>query len=143
MDATKRRPSETCQLCGKQELRYHFEIGNAYTNDRLWVGSHCILQFDVDVLEDGRRLSTTEAKRHLTKLTQLQYPEVPSAGDPDDAITPVTKVDAQLKALRTALDEASRKTRQANTLWAACRDYALQHRIDENTFQLEGTPHGQ
>lgn len=53
------------------------------------------------------------------------------------------KVDAQLKALREALAEASRKARQANTLWVACRDYALQHRIDENTFQLEDAPHGQ
>ncbi len=68
-------PVETCQLCGQQELRYHFEIANAYTDGRLWVGSHCILQFDVAVLEDGRRLSPAEAKRHLTKLTQKMQME--------------------------------------------------------------------
>lgn len=63
-------PTETCELCGQQDLRYHFEIANQYTDATLWVGSHCILQFDVAVLERGRRLSPTEAKRHLTKLTQ-------------------------------------------------------------------------
>jgi len=63
-------PIETCELCGQQDLRYHFEIANGYTSATLWVGSHCILQFDVAVLEKGRRLSPTEAKRHLTKLTQ-------------------------------------------------------------------------
>ncbi len=63
-------PVETCNLCGQQDLRYHFEIANHYTEATLWVGSHCILQFDVAVLEDGRRLSQEGAKRRLTKLTQ-------------------------------------------------------------------------
>lgn len=64
------QPVETCELCGQQDLRYHFEIANQYTDATLWVGSHCILQFDVAVMEKGRRLSPAEAKRHLTKLTQ-------------------------------------------------------------------------
>ncbi len=64
------KPIETCELCGQQDLRYHFEIANQYTNARLWVGSHCILQFDVAVVEDGRRLTSDQAKRHLAKLTQ-------------------------------------------------------------------------
>lgn len=64
------QPIETCELCGQQDLRYHFEIANHYTDATLWVGSHCILQFDVAVMEKGRRLTPTEAKRHLTKLTQ-------------------------------------------------------------------------
>jgi hypothetical protein len=63
-------PIETCELCGQQDLRYHFEIANQYTEAALWVGSHCILQFDVAVIEKGRRLSPDEAKRHLAKLTQ-------------------------------------------------------------------------
>lgn len=63
-------PIEICELCGQQDLRYHFEIANRYTEARLWVGSHCILQFDVAVLEYGRRLPPDEAKRRLAKLTQ-------------------------------------------------------------------------
>ena len=54
-----------------RNLRYHFEIANQNTDATLWVGSHCILQFDVAVLENGRRLSPEQAKRHLAKLTQL------------------------------------------------------------------------
>jgi hypothetical protein len=63
-------PIETCELCGQQDLRYHFEISNRSTAATLWVGSHCILQFDVAVLEDGRRLPPDEARRRLAKLTQ-------------------------------------------------------------------------
>jgi len=63
-------PTEICQLCGQEELRYHFEIGNELTGKALWVGSHCILQFGVAVLEDGRRLSPGDAKKRLQKLTQ-------------------------------------------------------------------------
>ena len=63
-------PIETCELCGQQDLRYHFEIANRFTEAALWVGSHCILQFDVAVVQQGRRLSPAEAKWHLAKLTQ-------------------------------------------------------------------------
>lgn len=63
-------PIETYELCGQQDLRYHFEIANRYTEATFWVGSHCILQFDVVLLKDGRRLPPDEAKRRLAKPTQ-------------------------------------------------------------------------
>ena len=63
-------PCETCELCGHEGLRYHFEIWNRYTGHVLQVGSHCILQFDLAVFENGRRLSPTEAKKKLNKLTE-------------------------------------------------------------------------
>lgn len=63
-------PHETCQLCGQEGLRYHFEIQNDFTYHTLDVGSHCILQFDVAVYEDGRRLSPRDAKARLSKLIQ-------------------------------------------------------------------------
>jgi hypothetical protein len=63
-------PTETCELCDQQDLRYDFEIANPYTEAALWVGSHYILKFDVAVIENGRRLSPEEAKRHLAKHTQ-------------------------------------------------------------------------
>jgi hypothetical protein len=61
---------ETCELCGHEGLRYHFEIENEYTWHTLQVGSHCILQFDVAVYEEGRKLSPAEAKKRLDKLTE-------------------------------------------------------------------------
>lgn len=63
-------PIEICQLCGQQDLRYHFQIQNKYTSSTLLVGSHCILKFNVAVMEKGRRLTSTEAKQRLSKLTQ-------------------------------------------------------------------------
>ena len=63
-------PVETCQLCDQEELRYHFEIKNALTHKYLWVGSQCILKFNLSVFEDGRRLSPVESKRKLDRLMQ-------------------------------------------------------------------------
>lgn len=60
---------ETCQLCGQEDLRYHFEIINVLTGNKLWVGSHCILRFGLSIFESGRRLSPTEAKKKLNRLT--------------------------------------------------------------------------
>lgn len=63
-------PIETCELCGQEGLRYHFEIENKYNSNTLQVGSQCILQFDVAVYEGSRRLTSAEAKKKLDKLTQ-------------------------------------------------------------------------
>jgi hypothetical protein len=63
-------PSATCGLCDHEELRYHFRISNDYTGRRLWVGSKCILQFEVAVYEGSRRLSFSEARRKLAILTE-------------------------------------------------------------------------
>lgn len=64
---------ETCELCGQEDLRYHFEIQNDFTDHLLNVGSHCILRFNLPVYEDGNRLSVTEAKRLLDKLTKKMH----------------------------------------------------------------------
>jgi len=61
-------PIETCELCGKKEVRYHFQIENALTEQRLWVGSHCILQFGVSVFEDDEKLTPAQAKKKLARL---------------------------------------------------------------------------
>ena len=63
-------PTEECQLCGQDGLRYHFEIKNRYTRHVLQVGSHCILQFNVAVYVGSRRLTAVEARKHLNKLMQ-------------------------------------------------------------------------
>lgn len=39
------------------------------TGAQLWVGSHCILQFDLSVFEEGQRLSPKDAKKKLDRLT--------------------------------------------------------------------------
>lgn len=64
------KPIETCQLCNQEELRYHFEIENEKTDKRLWVGSQCILKFDVAVYEQGRILGQKAAQRKLAQLTE-------------------------------------------------------------------------
>ena len=63
-------PIETCELCGQEGLRYHFEIENRHNHNSLQVGSQCILQFDVAVFEGSRRLTPAEAKKKLDKLTE-------------------------------------------------------------------------
>ena len=62
--------NEVCELCEQDDLRYHFRIKNQLTHHHLWVGSHCILRFNVSVFEQGRRLSPEEAKRRLNRLEE-------------------------------------------------------------------------
>lgn len=64
------QPVETCQLCEQEALRYHFEIKNALTQRVLWVGSQCILKFNLSVFEQGKRLSVDDAKKKLDRLMQ-------------------------------------------------------------------------
>ena len=61
-------PIETCQLCQQEELRYHFEIKNTLTHKTLWVGSQCILKFQLSVFDHGRKLSAADAKKKLDRL---------------------------------------------------------------------------
>jgi len=68
-------PKEVCQLCDKEGLRYYFQVANVLTGEKLWVGSHCILQFGLSVFEDGRRLSPKEAKKKLDRLTSQMHLE--------------------------------------------------------------------
>lgn len=63
-------PTAECGLCDQEELRYHFEIENAFTQNKLWVGSQCILKFGVSVFEEGRRLSQAQARKKLDRLVQ-------------------------------------------------------------------------
>jgi hypothetical protein len=67
--------TETCELCEQEELRYHFRIQNQLTAHRLWVGSQCILRFDVSVFEQGMRLSAADAKKKLSRLMQQMHLE--------------------------------------------------------------------
>lgn len=54
----------TCELCGQQDLRYHFEIENSGTNAVLLVGSECIKRFQIAGLDDqGRRLDADATGR--------------------------------------------------------------------------------
>lgn len=63
-------PTETCELCDQESLRYQFEIRNSLTGHALWVGSQCILRFGVSVFEAGRKLSAKDTQKKLDRLTQ-------------------------------------------------------------------------
>ncbi len=127
------QPVETCELCGQQDLRYHFEIGNRFTGGTLWVGSHCILQFDVAVLQGDRRLTPEEAKRRLEKLTQKMQL--------DACVAALVKLAASEDSpiLSGALDYYRRK-KKLTPKYAAVVFWKLQqHRIDHHPsfFQVE------
>jgi len=128
---------ETCELCGQQDLRYHFRIANGYTGHQLWVGSHCILQFNVAVIERGRRLSPTEAKRHLAKLTQQMQLEA--------CINALTKLAARESnpILSGALDYYRRKKKltpkYAAVIFWKLQQYGIDHH--PSFFQIEMNRH--
>lgn len=60
--------NEECELCNQEQLRYHFEIRNRNTNHHLWVGSSCILKFQVQVFDNGKLLDAKGSKRKLDEL---------------------------------------------------------------------------
>lgn len=63
------RAEEDCELCDHEKLRYHFEIENRNTQKRLWVGSSCILKFQLQVLDDnGMELDKKGAEKKLNDL---------------------------------------------------------------------------
>jgi hypothetical protein len=57
-------PTARCGLCGNTGLRYHFRIVNQLTGEVLWVGSQCILNFDLS--------SATTSKAGLYNLKGRQ-----------------------------------------------------------------------
>jgi len=59
---------EDCELCDHEQLRYHFEIKNRNTNRVLWVGSSCILKFQVQVFENGALLDSKSSKKKLNDI---------------------------------------------------------------------------
>jgi len=63
-------PKADCELCNRERLRYHFEIKNDFTGEKLWVGSSCILRFGLSVYDDGEVLSNKKAKQKLDALTR-------------------------------------------------------------------------
>jgi hypothetical protein len=61
------KPSATCELCGNSGLRYHFRIVNRVTGELLWVGSQCILNFDLSHPKANveRSLSSSDKRKQI------------------------------------------------------------------------------
>jgi len=96
-------PIEVCGLCGKDGIRYDYEIRNRDNNNVLWVGSKCILGFGIEVQdENGRRLDKRGAQRRLNSLRREKQYE-----SSVKALERVTKKEGNLRTweiLRNALD---------------------------------------
>lgn len=61
-------PMETCQLCGKEGLRYQFGISNRVTHHELLVGSECINKFDLSgISETGDYIDQHQTKIKVKK----------------------------------------------------------------------------
>lgn len=59
---------ETCELCEHEKLRYHFEIKNTYRDNRLWVGSSCIMRFEDIAIYDNTGVSITDNAQRKQEL---------------------------------------------------------------------------
>ncbi|MCD4658397.1 MAG: hypothetical protein K8S87_12755 [Planctomycetes bacterium] len=65
----KEKAEEVCQLCDQKGLRYHFQIENKHTKKLLWIGSSCILKFNIEVYDDkGVVLDKMSAEKKLKSL---------------------------------------------------------------------------
>lgn len=77
------KPVAVCDLCGNTGLRYHYLVARADTGEALWVGSECILHFDVHsrqvqahkhgaVRRDGSQNDEQIQEKTLGIIQQLQ-----------------------------------------------------------------------
>lgn len=65
------KPIAQCGLCGNSGLRYHFLIANQLTGEALWVGSQCILHFDLSASQIGIKPSALINKIKKEQKNQI------------------------------------------------------------------------
>jgi hypothetical protein len=69
-NANVKRPS--CELCEHEDLRWQFVIHNINNNEQLKVGSSCIKQFNIALLEeDGHKIYGKDRNAKVNKLIAL------------------------------------------------------------------------
>lgn len=127
-----------CQLCNKEELRYHFKIRNELTQNTLWVGSSCILKFGLSVLEDGKILSAEAAKKKLDALTRkMQFESCIKA------LETLSELDNNI--LRNALEYFKREKKltpkQAFVVFWQMQERAIDHHPSFFTIALKKGQH--
>jgi len=65
-------PKSSCELCEHEDLRWQFVIFNIINNNQLKVGSSCIKQFNIALLEkDGRKIYGKDRNSKINKLIDL------------------------------------------------------------------------
>jgi len=69
-DENDSRPS--CELCEHEDLRWQFVLYNVNNGNQLKVGSSCIKQFNIALLEkDGRKIYGKDRNSKINKLINL------------------------------------------------------------------------
>jgi hypothetical protein len=62
----------SCELCEHEDLRWQFVIYNIINNNQLKVGSSCIKQFNIGLVEkDGRKIYGKDRNTKINKLINL------------------------------------------------------------------------
>jgi len=62
----------SCELCEHEDLRWQFIIYNTHNNNQLKVGSSCIKQFNIALLEkDGRKIYGRDRNTKINKLINI------------------------------------------------------------------------
>jgi hypothetical protein len=105
-------PFETCQMCDKDSLRYHFLIENGYTGNALWVGSECITRFNVGAIAPDGTLVQGEGAARLVQADRNRLIEEARQKRVREAIVTVLEAETEPKwkeMLRSCLDHVSEK----------------------------------
>ena len=50
------QPSAVCEMCGTPGLRYHYLVAHRTTGEAIWVGSQCVLNFELGEETQKHRL---------------------------------------------------------------------------------------
>jgi len=64
------KPTAICELCGNTGLRYHFLVANRKTGEAIWVGSQCVLNFDLS--EGAVQARQRQARQESEETANLE-----------------------------------------------------------------------
>lgn len=110
-----------CELCGKKDLHYQFQIINALTDGILWVGSSCINKFDIYVEdEQGKEVTSNKdvyLKKHFKHLHVVEALEKLLDTEPQGSIKEFSKKSLDATVARAYLIGQKLDPKQVNYLF--------------------------
>jgi len=126
MEIDEERPS--CELCEHEDLRWQFIIINKYTSISLRVGSTCIKQFDIVLIEkSGYRSTGEERNRKIDKSIYDKHKEA-IFNNVLEALRTLWRKD---KEKRTIIEEAAKQWKGKNA-FSPNMLFFLIHRFETN-----------
>lgn len=66
------KPLAVCEMCGNSRLRYHYLVAHRTTGEAIWVGSQCVLNFELgeDAQKHRQKIQRDARQAHHEQIHQ-------------------------------------------------------------------------